>query len=92
MEEDIRKENLRMQHLKEMIARDINNAHLEAGVIYFIIKDILKEVEDIYNQQLQIEYKEFCDEANAEATQQALEPDETNEEPATANNNEEGAN
>ena len=91
MEKDTRKENLRMQHLKEMITRDINNAHLEAGVVYFIIKDILKEVENIYNEQLQIEYKEFCDEANAEADKTNENSSSEAEKPVAANISEEGA-
>lgn len=92
MEEDTRKENLKIQHLKDMVLRDINDAHLEAGIVYYIMKDIIRDVENIYNEQVQIEYKEFCDEANAEATQRALESDQANEKPAAADNNEEGAN
>ena len=93
MEEDTRKENLKMQHLESMVLRDINDSNLQVGPIYFVLKSILKDVESIYNKQVETEYKEFCDAANAEVTDQTSEESSSEaEESAAANNNEEGAN
>lgn len=91
MEEDTRKTNLKIQHLRDIILRDINDAHLQAGVVFLILKDIIRDVENIYTEQVQKEYKEFCDEANAEADNINEESSSEAEEPAAANINEEGA-
>ena len=92
MEEDTRKTNLKIQHLRDIILRDINDAHLEVGAVFLILKDIIRDVENIYTEQVQKEYKEFCDEANAEADQINEESSSEAEEPIAANNSEEGAN
>lgn len=92
MEEDTRKTNLKIQHLRDIILRDINDAHLEVGVVFLILKDIIRDVENIYTEQVQKEYKEFCDEANAEADKTNEESSSDAEEPAVENINEEGAN
>ena len=90
MEEDTRKTNLKIQHLRDIILRDINDAHLEVGAVFLILKDIIRDVENIYTEQVQKEYKEFCDEANAEADKINEESNSEAEEAAAANNNEEG--
>lgn len=90
MEEDIRKENLKIQHLESMILRDINDSNLQVGPVYFVLKSILKDVENIYNKQVETEYKEFCDAANAEADKTNEKSNSEDEEPAAANINEEG--
>lgn len=92
MEEDTRKTNLKIQHLRDIILRDINDAHLEVGAVFLILKDIIRDVENIYTEQVQKEYKEFCDEANAEADQANEEPSSEAKEATAANINEEGAN
>lgn len=88
MEEDIRKTNLKIQHLRDIILRDINDAHLEVGMVFLILKDIIRDVESIYTEQVQKEYKEFCDEANAEADKTNKESSSEDEEAAAANNKE----
>lgn len=90
MEEDTRKTNLKIQHLRDIILRDINDAHLEVGAVFLILKDIIRDVENIYTEQVQKEYKEFCDEANAEADNTNEESSSEAEEAASANINEEG--
>lgn len=90
MEEDTRKTNLKIQHLRDIILRDINDAHLEVGAVFLILKDIIRDVENIYTEQVQKEYKEFCDEANAEADNTNEESNSEDEEAAAANINEEG--
>lgn len=91
MEEDTRKTNLKIQHLRDIILRDINDAHLEVGMVFLILKDIIRDVENIYTEQVQKEYKEFCDEANAGADKTNEEPSSNAEEPVSANDKEEGA-
>ena len=91
MEEDTRKTNLKIQHLRDIILRDINDAHLEVGAVFLILKDIIRDVENIYTEQVQKEYKEFCDEANADADKTNEESSSEDEEGVTANINEEGA-
>ena len=92
MEEDTRKTNLKIQHLRDIILRDINDAHLEVGMVFLILKDIIRDVENIYTEQVQKEYKEFCDEANLEADKTNEKSSSKAEELAVANTNEEGTN
>lgn len=90
MEEDTRKTNLKIQHLRDIILRDINDAHLEVGAVFLILKDIIRDVENIYTEQVQKEYKEFCDEANVEVDKANKESNSKDEETAAVNINEEG--
>ena len=92
MEEDTRKTNLKIQHLRDIILRDINDAHLEVGMVFLILKDIIRDVENIYTEQVQKEYKEFCDGANLEADKINEKSSSKAEELAVANTNEEGTN
>ena len=94
-DKDLRKENLRIDNLRNMITRDINIANLPIGTVYYILKDALNEIGDLFTEQANKEYKEFCDLMNkedAEAEKINEESSSEAEEPAAANNEEEGAN
>ena len=93
MEEDLRKENLRIDNLRNMITRDINMSNLPIGTVYYILKDTLNDIGNLFTEQANKEYKEFCDLMNKEN----MEVDNTDKkssfkdkEVAAANNNEEG--
>ena len=73
MEEDIRGISLKMDNLNASITRDINMSNLQIGEIYYVLKSIFKDVENLYNKQAEAEYKEFCEKANAEAAAQESE-------------------
>lgn len=94
-EEDLRKENLKIDNFKSMLTRDINMSNLSVGMIYYILKDTLNEVGNLFSQQANLEYKEFCDlmnKDNAEADKINEESSSNAEESVVANNNEERAN
>ena len=93
-DKDLRKENLRIDNLRNMITRDINIANLPIGTVYYILKDALNEIGDLFTEQANKEYKEFCDLMNkedAEADQTNEKSSSETEESVTANNKE-GAN
>lgn len=70
---------------EQKIIKNINESGMSIDAIYFIMKSIMQEIEQ--------RYFEFCRQEDAEVAQKVLESDQTNEEPAAANNNEEeGAN
>lgn len=73
MEEDFRKPSLKIDNFNSSLVRDINMSGLQIGEIYYVLKSIFKDVENLYNQQVEAEYKEFCDKANAETTAQESE-------------------
>ena len=92
-EEDLRKENLKIDNFKSMLTRDINMSNLSVGMIYYILKDTLNEVGNLFSQQANLEYKEFCDLMNKEDAEADKTNEESNseaEEGVAANNNEEG--
>lgn len=89
--EDLRKDNLRIDNFKTALVREIAASHLSVGIIYYVLKDTLNEIENLYTQQANQEYKEFC----ATVTQEALKSEKTNEkfspdaeEPVVANDKE----
>lgn len=43
-----------IQNIKDILA----NSNLPIGVVYYILKDIYKEIEQLYQQQILIEQKE----------------------------------
>ena len=93
-DKDLRKENLRIDNLRNMITRDINIANLPIGTVYYILKDALNEIGSLFTEQANKEYKEFCDLMNkedAEADNTKKESNSEIEEMATANINEERA-
>lgn len=93
MEEDIRKENLKINNLSNELIRDINKSNLSIGSIYFILKDIYKDIEKLYIDTANSEYNEFCNainEANAETTaQESEQPSEAIQEAEEINKTEE---
>lgn len=78
MEEDKRGISLRMDNLNSNLIREINMSGLQIGEIYYVLKSIFKEIENLYTKQAEAEYKEFCDKVNAEAA--AQESEQFNEE------------
>ncbi len=94
-DKDLRKENLRIDNLRNMITRDINIANLPIGTVYYILKDALNEIGDLFTEQANKEYKEFCDlmnKENAEADKTNEESSSEDEELVSANDKEEGTN
>lgn len=94
-DKDLRKENLRIDNLRNMITRDINIANLPIGTIYYILKDALNDIGNLFTEQANKEYKEFCDLMNkedAEVDQTDEESNSEDEKAAAANINEEGTN
>ena len=94
-EQNLKKENLKIDNLKNMIIRDINFSNLPIGIAYYILKDIFNEITKLYNEQVEKEYKEFCDLMNKEDAEVDQANEESNskaEEAAAANINEEGTN
>ena len=47
--------NLQIENVKQEIINIINNSGLPIGVIYYLFKDISKEVADEYNKALMFE-------------------------------------
>ena len=79
------------RNLEQKIVNVLNESGMSIDAIYFIMKSIMQEIEE--------KYYEYCRIEDAEASQRALESDQSNEEsntedkePTAANNNEEGAN
>lgn len=44
--------------LKENLSNVINNSQLPIGVVYYVLKDLLIEVEEVYEKSLQKESQE----------------------------------
>lgn len=75
--EDINKDNrgynLKADNFRQNVCNVINSSELMISDVYYILKDILQEVTGLYNQQVNIEYKQFCDEANKKIEEQKQE-------------------
>lgn len=61
-----------LRDLEQKIVKVINESGLPIDAIYFIMKSLMAEIEQRYN--------EYCRIEDAEAAQQSVEPDNNNEE------------
>lgn len=61
-----------LRDLEQKIVKVINESGLPIDAIYFIMKSLMAEIEQKYN--------EYCRIEDAEVTQQSVEPDNDNEE------------
>lgn len=67
-----------LRDLEQKIVKVINESGLPIDAIYFIMKSLMAEIEQKYN--------EYCRIEDAEATQQSVEPDNNNEESSPKEN------
>ena len=58
---------LKYEKFRQTILQIIQESGLDVGVVFFILKDITKEIESLYIQQLQ---KESAEEKKTEATEE----------------------
>lgn len=89
MEEDNRGLALKMDNLNTWITNDINQSNLQIGEIYYVLKSIFKEIENLYIKQAETEYKEFCEKTKAEAAAQKSEQPSEEIQKAEENNGKE---
>lgn len=64
---------MNLMELRQNISNVINQSELTADAIYFVLKDILSEVAEIYNQQVRI------NEATAQQSQESIKEEKNNE-------------
>lgn len=67
-----------LRDLEQKIVKVINESGLPIDAIYFIMKSLMTEIEQKYN--------EYCRIEDAEAAQQSVEPDNNNEESSSKEN------
>ena len=61
---DSRGYNLKADNFRQNVCNIINSSGLMISDVYYILKDIVQEVTGLYDQQVELEYKQFCDEEN----------------------------
>ena len=76
MEKDIRGFDLRVDNFKTQIANVINNANLPSSIIFFVLKDILSEVNNLYIKSAQQQYQKFCEDAQQEEEKSSSDDDQ----------------
>jgi len=57
--------NLKIEQLRQSISALIGKSELDVGAVYFVLKDILREVEIAYIQQVQKENDEVQEKEKA---------------------------
>ena len=73
------------REVEQKIIKTINESGMSIDAVYFIMKNIMREIEE--------KYFEYCRIEDAEAIQKTLESEQLNDELVAVNNNEEeGAN
>lgn len=63
---EIRGFDLKVDNFRTQLANVINMANLPASVIFFVLKDVLMEVNDLYILNAKNQYQQFCEEAQKE--------------------------
>ena len=51
-------DNIKIHNLHQNIMQDIATVNLPVGTVYYILKDIYQEIEQLYQQQVLIEQQE----------------------------------
>lgn len=74
---DIRGFDLKVDNFRTQLANVINMANLPASVIFFVLKDVLMEVNDLYILNAKNQYQQFCEEAQEEFKKQNEEEEES---------------
>lgn len=72
------------REVEQKIIKDINESGISIDAVYFIMKNIMREIEEKY-----FEYCRQEDIERAEAIQKELESEQSNDELVVVNNNEE---
>lgn len=67
---DIRGFDLRVDNLRTQLANVINGANLPSSVVFFVLKDVLMEVNDLYILDAKNQYQQFCEEAQEKIKEQ----------------------
>lgn len=65
-DKDLRGLDLRAEHFRTRLNLLINESNLIPSLVLYILKDVVREVENLYNQSVDIQYKRFCEVVNAE--------------------------
>lgn len=68
-EKDTRGFDLKTEHFKTQLINIINGANLPPAMIFYILKDTLAEVKDLYDNTVSQQYQLFCEEATKENKQ-----------------------
>lgn len=58
------KQNLKIQETYETILNTLINSNLQVGTLYFMLKDILRDIEDTYNIGVREEFDALQKEQN----------------------------
>lgn len=74
--------NLQIYELVQNLSNLINNSQLPIGIVYYIIKDIYQQMQELYNQQVTNEYNAQQEHHSEEAIKGFVEKsiEENNEE------------
>lgn len=59
--------DLRVDNFRTQLINIINNANLPPSIIFFVLKDTLIEVNNLYTSNAQQQYKQFCEKTEEES-------------------------
>lgn len=63
---DLRGYDLRADNFKTQLLNIINSSNLPSFAVMYILKDTLNEVEKIYNNAVNEQYRQFCEQTKEE--------------------------
>ena len=63
---DLRGYDLKADNFKTQLLNIINGSNLPSFAVMYILKDTLNEVEKIYNNAVNEQYRQFCEQAKEE--------------------------
>lgn len=84
---DLRGIDLRADNFKAQLNLLISESNLMPSLILYILKDTIREIEQLYNQAVSYQYQQFCDAAKAEENLNKNLEDETKENEDNFNEN-----
>lgn len=84
---DLRGFDLRADNFKTQLNNLINESNLTPSIVLYILKDTTREIEELYEQAVSYQYRQFCDAAKAEENLNKNSEDETKENEDNFNEN-----
>lgn len=63
---DIRGFDLQVDNFKQQLISLINQSNMPSVIIYYVLKDLLLESENLYNNTVSKQYTDFCEKTKQE--------------------------
>ena len=69
-------ENLKLATFRSQLIQIITNNELSLGTTYYILKDVVSQIEELYQETLQKEYQDYIKKQNQKQKKEEIKPED----------------